>query len=194
MESSIRPAPSNINPELLAQVTKGDQRAFEELYDQSSSILFTLAARILGNHDEAADLLQEVYLEVWRKAARYDPRRGSPMAWLVTLTRSRAIDRLRSRSAKSPVSVPGETAASTVQANGPSPFEALAIIEVRTLVAQALSELPVAQQKALELAYYEGLSHSEIAVRLNEPIGTIKTRVKLGMHKLKAALEGIRGS
>jgi RNA polymerase sigma-70 factor (ECF subfamily) len=91
MESSIRPAPSNINPELLAQVTKGDQRAFEELYDQSSSILFTLAARILGNHDEAADLLQEVYLEVWRKAARYDPRRGSPMAWLVTLTRSRAI-------------------------------------------------------------------------------------------------------
>jgi RNA polymerase sigma-70 factor, ECF subfamily len=198
---SIRPAharmdPSSghistaIDPSLLVLVANGDRRAFGRLYDQSCSLLYTLALRILGDKDEAADLLQEVYTEVWCKSARYDVRRGSPIAWLVTLTRSRAIDRLRSRTAKGHgLTDPIEsTAATTVRDRDPTPFDRHADLEVRTLVAQALSELPKAQKEALELAYYEGLSHTEIATRLNQPVGTIKTRIKLGMSKLKISL------
>src|SRR5574341_187592 len=100
MEPSSPYAASLIEADLVARAAKGDHKAFEALYDHSSSLLFTLAFRILGDREEATDLLQEVYLEVWRKVVRYDPTRGSPAAWLVTLTRSRAIDRLRSRASK----------------------------------------------------------------------------------------------
>ena len=98
MDKPSRHATSTIDPSLLARVVKGDQQAFSQLYDHSSTLLFTLAVRILGNHEEAAELLQDVYLEVWRKVSRYDVGRGTPIAWLVTLTKSRAIDRLRARS------------------------------------------------------------------------------------------------
>jgi RNA polymerase sigma-70 factor, ECF subfamily len=182
---------TDISPDLLAQVAKGHQPAFEALYDQSHALLFTLALRVLGDPDEAAELLQEVYLEVWRKVVRYDVGRGSPMAWLVTLTRSRAIDRLRSRTSKGhgmtdPL---GETVAAQLQAQTPSPFESQLQYELRTCMQKALAELPDGQQRALELAYYQGLSHTEIAARLKEPVGTIKTRIKLGMSKLKVALQ-----
>jgi RNA polymerase sigma-70 factor (ECF subfamily) len=191
MDTSLPYAASLIEPELIARAAKGDQQAFEALYDQSSSLLFTLALRILRDHEDAAELMQEVYLEVWRKGVRYDPARGTPIAWLVTLTRSRAIDRLRSRASKGH----GRTE-SIEDMDMPElpdtergPFEAVADIELRTAVTKALALLPEAQQEALELAYYEGLSHTEIAARLNQPVGTIKTRIKLGMSKLKMALD-----
>lgn len=192
MDALPRQASSPIDPDLVARVGKGDHQAFGELYHRSSSLLFTLALRILSDRDEAADLLQEIYLEVWRKVVRYDAGRGSPMAWLVSMTRSRAIDRLRSRASKGygmtdPLD---QTPATQVQDQMPGPFETHADLELRGLVAKALAELPAAQQQALELAYYEGLSHTEIAVRLNEPLGTIKTRIKLGMNKLHSALRG----
>ena len=100
MDTPTRRATSAIDPALLTSVAKGDQQAFSQLYDHSSPLLYTLAFRILGNHEEAADLLQDVYLEVWRKVVRYDVGRGTPIAWLITLTRSRAIDRLRSRNTR----------------------------------------------------------------------------------------------
>lgn len=190
MEPLPRLASSPISPELIARVVKGDQQAFEQLYDQSSSLLYTLALRILGDRDEAAELLQEVYLEVWRKLARYDAGRGTPTAWLVTLTRSRAIDHLRSRASKGHgvTDLLDETPATELRDHNPGPFESHAHQELRTLVAKALAELPENQQQALALAYYEGLSHTEIAARLNQPVGTIKTRIKLGMSKLQTAL------
>ncbi len=191
METAPRYAASTIDPKLLARVAKGDQQAFSQLYDQSSALLYTLALRILSNREEAAELLQEVYLEVWRKIARYDVGRGTPIAWLVTLTRSRALDRLRSRAAKEPnhTATPLDvSSAAQVPDHGPSPFESHADIEMRTLVTSALAELPAAQQEAIEMAYYEGLSHTEIAARLNQPLGTVKTRIKLGLTKLRAAL------
>lgn len=190
MEPRPQQASSTIDPALIAKVAKGDQQAFGQLYDLSCSLLFTLALRILGDHDEATDLLQEVYLEVWRKGARYDVGRGTPTAWLVTLTRSRAIDRLRSRAAKGhgvTVSI-GDTGAAELPDQTPDPFETNADLEQRALVKKAFAELPEAQRQALELAYYEGLSHQEIAARLNQPLGTIKTRIKLGMEKLKISL------
>jgi len=192
MDALPRRAPSLIDPDLLARVGRGDHQAFGELYHRTNSLLFTLGLRILSDRDEAADLLQEVYLEVWRKVIRYDAGRGSPMAWLVTMTRSRAIDRLRSRASKGHgVTDPLDTTpAVQVRDQTPGPFETHADLELRGLVAKALAELPAAQQQALELAYYEGLSHTEIAARLNEPLGTIKTRIKLGMNKLHTALSG----
>ncbi len=195
MESSPRQVSSNLDPELLAWVAKGDQQAFATLYDRSSSLLFTLALRILYDRDEAADVLQEVYLEVWKKVVRYNTARGSPTAWLVTLTRSRAIDRLRSRAAKGygVADFIHDSPTGDLHDWHPGPFEDSADLELRTLVKKALAELPEAQQQALELAYYQGLSHTEIAARLNQPLGTIKTRIQLGMNKLRATLRSCWG-
>lgn len=189
MDTPTRRATSAIDPALLANVAKGDQQAFSQLYDHSSTLLYTLAFRILGNHEEANDLLQDVYLEVWRKVVRYDVGRGTPIAWLITLTRSRAIDRLRSRNTRGHNATVGlDTTASRVADLGPSPFETQADQELRMAVGNAMTILPPAQQQALELAYYEGLTHSEIAARLNQPLGTVKTRIKLGMSKLRDSL------
>lgn len=180
---------STIDPALVARVVKGDQQAFSQLYDQSSVLLYSMALRILRDREQAAELLQEVYLEVWRKVARYDVGRGTPIAWLITLTRSRAIDRLRARASKprTSESLEGPSAAQVADRN-PGPFEAQADEELRKLVVEALNSLPEAQQQAIELAYYEGLTHMEIAARLNQPLGTVKTRIKLGMSKLREAL------
>jgi len=191
MDKPSRHDTSVIDPTLLARVVRGDQQAFSQLYDHSNTLLFTLAVRILGNHEEAADLLQDVYLEVWRKVSRYDVGRGTPVAWLVTLTRSRAIDRLRARAARGyRVGKPQEIGtASQVADLGPNPFETQADQELRIAVGAAMAGLPQAQQQAIELAYYEGLSHAEIASRLNQPLGTVKTRIKLGMSKLRDGLQ-----
>jgi RNA polymerase sigma-70 factor (ECF subfamily) len=191
MDTSSRHASSVIDPKLMARVVKGDHQAFSQLYDQSSSLLYTLAFRILGNRDEAAELLQDIYLEVWKKVARYDVGRGTPMAWLVTLTRSRAIDRLRARASKAHTVVDStEQPSPHLPDQSPDPFHIQADHELRNAVGKALAELPESQRQALELAYYEGLSHTEIAARLNQPVGTIKTRIKLGMNKLRTALKG----
>jgi len=190
MEPPPREASSRIEPDLLARVAKGDQQAFAELYDRSNSLLFTLAWRILGDREEAAEVLQEVYLEVWRKIVRYNAARGTPTAWLVTVVRSRAIDRLRSRAARGYGMTDSiqSTPMADLPDENPGPLQASADLELRALVEKALAELPEAQRQALELAYYQGLSHTEIAARLNEPLGTIKTRLQLGMSKLRTAL------
>lgn len=191
MDKPSQHTTSMIDPTLLALVAKGDQQAFSQLYDHSSMLLFTLAVRILGNREEAAELLQDVYLEIWRKVSRYDVGRGTPVAWLVTLTKSRAIDQLRARAAR------GYRATNSLDARiaeqvadpGPSPLETQAEEELRLAVGAAVAGLPQAQQHAIELAYYEGLSHAEIAIRLNQPLGTVKTRIKLGMSKLRDGLQ-----
>ena len=190
MDSPTRRATSSIDPALLASIVKGDQQAFSQLYDHSSSLLYTLAFRILGNREEADELLQDVYLEVWRKVARYDVGRGTPIAWLITLTRSRAIDRVRARAVRGPnARMPLDaTVSSLVPDLGPSPYETQVDQELRIAVGNAITSLPAAQQQAIELAYYDGLSHNEIAAKLNQPLGTVKTRIKLGMSKLREIL------
>jgi RNA polymerase sigma-70 factor (ECF subfamily) len=163
-----------------------------QLYDQSSTLLFTLAYRILNDRDEAAELLQEVYLEVWRKIAKYDVGRGSPIAWLVTLTRSRAIDRLRARASRGQHVVADSFEHPLVSRTpdvSPNPYEAREDTELRQLMAKAILELPLPQQQAIEMAFYQGLTHTEIAAKLNQPLGTVKTRIKLAMAKLRASLQ-----
>ena len=196
MDKPSQQATSKIDPSLLARVAKGDHQAFSQLYDHSSMLLFTLAVRILGNHEAAADLLQDVYLEVWRKVSRYDVGRGTPIAWLVTLTKSRAIDRLRARGAQGDQATSSPEAGTAVQATdgSPNPFETKADQELRAAVVTAVAGLPQAQQEAIELAYYEGLSHTEIAARLNQPLGTVKTTIKLGMSKLQEGFQQWRNT
>jgi RNA polymerase sigma-70 factor (ECF subfamily) len=191
MDTPSQHAASTIDSALLARVAKGDHQAFSQLYDQSSSLLYTLALRMLGNREEAMELLQDVYLEVWRKVARYDVGRGTPIAWLITLTRSRALDRLRSRTARAhhlANDSPDGPAAAHATDQSPSPFDTQADQELRSLIGSALAGLPHAQQQAIELAYYDGLSHAEIAATLDQPLGTVKTRIKLGMSKLRETL------
>ncbi len=191
MDAPIPQSSSTVAPDLVARVVGGDQAAFEQLYEQSSPLLFTLVSRIVGNEGEAADLLQEVYLEVWRKASNYDHARGTPMAWLVTLARSRAIDRVRALGSrgKGVTASLDDTPASDLIASNTDAMEISAASERQALVWAALKTLPLVQRQAIELAYYEGLTHVEISERLNVPLGTIKTRIRLAMEKLRGSLQ-----
>jgi RNA polymerase sigma-70 factor (ECF subfamily) len=165
-------------PTLLRRLSGGDQSALGEFYDLYAGLVNGIALRMLRDATEAEDVVQEVFLQVWRQAARYDPGRGTPEAWICTMTRTRALDRLRRRTARR--EEPGEAAPAGSAA--PKAEEALA-------VRKALDGLSADQRRALELAYYEGLTQSEIAKRLGEPLGTVKTRIRTAMIRLREALE-----
>lgn len=185
MNASLPYAASAIDPKIAARAGKGDHLAFSQLYDQSSTVLFSLAVRILGNREEAAEVLQDVYIDVWRKAVRYDIGRGTPIAWLLTLTRSRAIERLRTSSPR----VPRQDGSSDgIQNVSTGEFEAPADQALRTVISKTLSELPQAQRQAIELSYYEGLPPVEIATRLSQPLDAVIARLRLGMSKLRESL------
>jgi RNA polymerase sigma-70 factor (ECF subfamily) len=179
---------------LLPAVARGDIVAFEELYDRYSSTLYALLLRILANPDDAQEVLQESFVKVWSNANSYDASRGSEAAFLISIARSRGIDRLRSRKIRGDrendagreMSVQSSFVVTKTGAD-----DAMRSQE-RIAVRGALAELPAAQRVALELAYFEGLSQSEIATKLNEPLGTIKTRMQLGMKKLRESLRAFQ--
>ncbi len=177
---------------LVAAIAAGDRDAFSRFYDRTAPIAFGLIRRVLRDPEAAADVLQEVFWQIWQEAGRYDPSRGSPEAWVVMRAKARAIDRLRSirrgdRTFVAPVdeSVAGGPAAS------PAPNPAV-VAEDRGLVQSALAQLPEAQRRVIELAFFEGLTQSEIATRLGEPLGTVKTRTRLGLDRLRGALGAAR--
>jgi RNA polymerase sigma-70 factor, ECF subfamily len=163
---------------LLRRLAEGDASALSELYDRHAGLAFGLALRILRERAEAEDVVQEAFVQVWRQAARYDPARGSPEAWLCAIVRTRAIDRLRRRVSRREQPEAAEPGAATAR----GPEDALS-------VRQALRVLSADQRRALELAYYEGLTQSEIARRLQEPLGTIKTRIRTAMLRMREELE-----
>ena len=165
----------------------GDQGAFAALYDATSGVVFGVALRILSDRSEAEEVATDVFLQVWREAARFDASRGSAISWLLLLTRSRAIDRLRSRKTARQAERSLELAESVPDA-GCDPGERSWISQQGSLVRRSLADLPAEQRAALELAYFEGLTHPEIAERLQVPVGTAKTRIRLGMLKLRDAL------
>ena len=176
---------------LVQRAAVGDQTGLAELYDATSHLVFGLALRILGDRTEAEDAVVEVYAQAWRSAHSYDPHRGTPASWLLTLTRSRAIDMLRARR-RERATDPIESAGA-VQADTPTPEDATAEAERQHLVRRALQELNSEQRHAIELAYFAGLSHTEIAVQLGQPLGTIKTRIRLGMMRLRESLGHLSG-
>jgi RNA polymerase sigma-70 factor, ECF subfamily len=166
---------------LVRAIANGDRGALAALYDQYGSLLFALALRILRDRREAEDLLHDVFLEVWRSAASYDPKRGKVRTWLLIRMRSRALDSLKS--ARVSRRVDGdERTLETVAVDDPS------LEPDRARLRQVVAELPAEQRAVLELAYFEGLSGSEIAARLAVPIGTVKSRTAAALTKLRAGL------
>lgn len=173
--------------ELLHAIARGDEVALTRLYDAYRVILFGLLVRILNSREEAEDILQDVFIQVWRRAKDFDERRGRPFTWLVTLARSRAIDRLRMLKARERLT----TGAAQAQEHTESVSDALTDTvnsEQKQIVRRALATLPEEQRQTLLLAYFEGLTQSEIASRIGAPLGTVKTRMRSGMIKLRALL------
>jgi RNA polymerase sigma-70 factor, ECF subfamily len=172
---------------LLRQVADRQPAALAALYGRYASTLLALGKRILGSLADAEELLQEVFLYVWNHAARYDAARSSVSTWLVLVTRSRAIDRLRTRKV---VERTHEAAQQEGQAGHASPegVETVIVRERRERVRGELDKLPPEQKQVLEMAFYEGLSQSEIAAKADLPLGTVKTRTLLAMKKLRGAL------
>src|SRR5271169_886884 len=162
---------------LLQRLASGDTAALGEFYDRFAALVNGLALRILRDAQDAEDVVQEVFLQVWRQATRFDPARGSVEAWLCMMARTRALDRLRRRNARREDPEDLAPVPSTIPRNA----EAIA-------VRKALEGLGEPQRKALELAYFEGLTQSEIAERLQEPLGTIKTRIRTAMIRLREVL------
>ena len=178
--------------ELVARAAAGDERAIGQLYDRYGAVLFAVAYRIAGQRADAEEVVLEAFAQAWREAPRFEAGRGSVAGWLTTIARSRALDLVRARSRRDRLTA---TAAAdrpgTSPAMGdfrPDPAGALDNDERRRQVRQALETLSAPQRQAIELAYFEGLSQSEIAERLQEPLGTVKTRVRLGMQKLRECL------
>jgi RNA polymerase sigma-70 factor (ECF subfamily) len=176
---------------LIEEVRERRQEALAVLYDESSSLVYTVVSRIVGHREDAEEVTLDVYSQVWRSASGYQPDRGSVSAWLVMLARSRAIDRLRARG-RSGVD---DTLESVVEAADPNstPEQRTIASEQQMRVRAALAELPHDQRQLLELACYSGFTQAELAARLGLPLGTVKTRMRTGMMKLRELLSAGRG-
>jgi RNA polymerase sigma-70 factor (ECF subfamily) len=176
---------------LVAAIAAGDREAFGRFYDLTAPMAFGLIRRVLRDPDAAAEVLQEVFWQVWQDAPRYDPKRGSAEAWLVMRAKTRAIDRLRSIRRRDRTFVAPVDESVTPPSAEPAPDPAV-VAEDRSLVQAALAQLPEAQRRVIELAFFEGLTQTEIATRLGEPLGTVKTRARLALDRLRGVLGGER--
>lgn len=170
----------------MRAIADGDDRALGQAFDRYSGLVYGLSLRILSNASEAEDVLQEVFLQLWRRAPQFDASRGTLAGFLVTLGRSVSIDRLRARRARR-TDASSELDLRTSLTAGP-PVESASLSEARTEVSAALATLPEAEREVLELAYFEGLSQTEIAERKGWPLGTVKGRARNGLRRLKDSL------
>lgn len=182
--------------ELVRRTVERDTDAFARLFDRHSPCALGLLLKMLGSRGEAEEVLQEVFLQVWQRAGDFDPSRASVRGWILLLARSRALDRIRSRQSRKrrereahgQAAQTGENRVGAA-AEGPVGTRRLEAEERSREVFGALRELPAEQRQAVELAFFEGLSHSQIADRTDAPLGTVKSRVLLGMRKLRSALQ-----
>ncbi|TKB94938.1 MAG: sigma-70 family RNA polymerase sigma factor [Nitrospira sp.] len=172
---------------LIAQTALGDQASLATLYDRTSPQVYGLVLKILDNREAAEEVTLDVYTQVWRQAHTYDETRGSPGGWLMTLARTRAIDRYRAGSAERG-RIESLDGVELFVSEGETPDQDLEGQERRRYVEQALALLTEEQRKVIALAYFYGLSQSEISDKLNVPLGTVKTRMRLGMIKLRETL------
>jgi len=167
---------------LLSAIRSGDENAMAELYDRYSGIVYSVSLRVLGDTGAAEDVLQEVFLQLWRNPALFDSSRGNLAPWLAVIARNRAIDALRKRRPETDI-------ADVVISVEPDMAGDAERAMVMTKVRSVLGGMPTAQRSALEMAYFEGLSHAEISARTGEPLGTIKTRIRTGLLTLRKAFQ-----
>ena len=173
-------------------MAQGDQSALSTLYDSTARLVYGLVLRIVNEAPSAEEVLLDVFSQVWRQAGQYDGKRGAPLAWIMTIARTRAIDRVRSTRQEQQRRDPLDTV-QAVRSESADPEQDSVISERRFIVRQALAELAPEQRQVIELAYYSGMSHSEIAATLGQPLGTVKTRTRLGMMRLREALAPVLG-
>ena len=173
---------------LLRAVAARDPEAFRELYARYHVMLFSLALKILCDRAEAEDVLQETFVQVWKTAVSFDEQRGKPLGWFIMLTRSRAIDRIRSRKTRSNMV---ESFGKEPAASGATPADDALATESQRTVRDALSKLPDDQRTPIEMAYFGGFTQFEIAEKLKQPLGTVKTRIRTGMIRLREQLGSV---
>jgi RNA polymerase sigma-70 factor (ECF subfamily) len=175
---------------LIERMAHGDEAALGQLYDQTSGIIFALALRMLRRREDAEEVTLDAYTRAWRNSASYDPKRASVTAWLVMMARSIAIDRIRSSAGKAAKTEPLENPMEQPSGDA-GPEMAAWVGQQRERVVHALEQLPAEQRTAVELAFFGGLSHAELAEATQAPLGTVKTRVRLGMARLRLLLEDL---
>jgi len=175
--------------ELLRRIAAQDQQALAELYDQIAGALFSTAVRILGDAHEAEEVIQDVFVQIWNKAATFDVALGAPFHWTISITRNRCIDRLRTRQRRSSFLADlVEAAAIDPVPSLPSVQKGLGADELAA-VRSAVEDLPIDQRQAIAMAFFGGMTHAEIAEALNEPLGTMKARIRRGMLRLRESLK-----
>ncbi|MEM9273239.1 MAG: sigma-70 family RNA polymerase sigma factor [Cyanobacteria bacterium P01_F01_bin.143] len=186
---NLTPPPSE-DAALMQRIAQKEQPALGLLYDRYARVMYSLAYKMLGTAEEAEEVVLDVFSQVWRTAERYDSQRGRTDSWLFLLTRSRALDRIRRKQRKAKV-IEAVTIATKVSltTSGMTPEEDLMINDRRQQVKMALAQIPQEQRQIIELAYYQGLSQSQIAKQTGISLGTVKTRVRLGLSKLKKLLK-----
>jgi RNA polymerase sigma-70 factor (ECF subfamily) len=183
---SKAPIPETDWVTLVQSIASGDQLALHALYERANRVVFTLAVRITGNRETAEELTLDVFHDVWRKAAGYDARNGSVLGWIMNQARSRAIDRLRFEQRKKRVDPHAGDPAPAAEANGSETV--LELKQERGRVEKALAVLSPAERRAIDGAFFSDMTHAEVAARLNQPLGTIKTRIRSALRKLRQAL------
>jgi RNA polymerase sigma-70 factor (ECF subfamily) len=187
---SVRPQPPDADAAVVRRMAAGDERALATLYDRWQTLVFSLALHVLGDRDEAEEVVEETFWQAWRQAARYAGHRGTVGTWLTMIARSRTLDRLRART-RARAAHQAAALADPVAFEGavhPDPLHDAAAAETRAAVRRALQAIPPDQRRTLEMAYFGGMSQSEIAAATGEPLGTVKTRTRLGLQRLRGIL------
>jgi len=187
MNTEVTEDPSRMEEvELIRRIGDGDRQSFEIFYEKYCGVLFSAALRVLNDPTDAEDVTQDVFVMIWNKAGMYDPARGKPLTWAVTMTRNKAIDRLRSLQRRFRLKEEaGKEADSASSVHDRQPVDEVDSAEVGTLIRNAVQKLGPDQREVIEMAYFQGLTQNEIAERLREPLGTIKARIRRGMIKLR---------
>jgi RNA polymerase sigma-70 factor (ECF subfamily) len=186
-------APSDL--ELMKAIQAEDPNALSQLYDRYNGILKALILRVIHNEAEADDLLQEIFMEIWNQAKNFSSQKGKPLGWMVTLARRRAIDGLRKKQAyaRAEERLQNETEQQPDAWAHNATEEEIVLSDTRDLIRKVIAGLPPAQQEAIDLAFFRGMSQREIAAKTNTPLGTVKTRLELGLKKIYDGLKELRG-
>ena len=177
--------------ELLRQIAAGDRSAFAEFYDRHATLMFSIASKILNDSAEAEDVLQVVFLQIWETAGKFDPAVGKASSWAAILVRNKAIDRVRASQRRSRLAEESGVEQAIAAEDPESANETIYGHDKARLIQSVVGELPTDQRRAIELAYFSGLTQDEISKKLNEPLGTIKARIRRGLLKLRDQLEGV---
>ncbi len=175
---------------LLQRIAQKDSSSFQAFYRKYSGLVFTAIANVLNDHHDAEDVMQEVLVQIWNKAHLYEPRKGKPLTWITTMARNRAIDKIRSKQRRSRLNDDFESESRTEQPEfEESSSDQCEVRERNRIVRSAVAKLTDDQKEAIQLAYFSGLTQAEVAEKLNEPLGTVKARIRRGVTRLEALVK-----